>query len=105
MSALSSTETASSLPARQEVASGAEVHGEQRSGSAGLPAPVEQWATSVSGVQFLHPAGLQAAGVSKFDTPPDPAALRTTGRPRFMPVCLPGCFLFKALSSFRCFSY
>jgi len=76
---LSSASTASSFPARQEVASGAGVHGGRRSGAAGLPAPVEQRAASVLGVQLLHPAGLQAAGVPQPDTPAAAPAVCAAG--------------------------
>lgn len=76
----SSISTTSSLPARQEVTSGARVHGEWRSGAAGLPTPVEHWTTSLSGVQLLYPTRLQAAGVPKPNAPSAPPALCTTGR-------------------------
>lgn len=76
----SSISTTSSLPARQEVTSGAGVHGDWCSGTTRLPTPVEQWTTSLSGVQLFHPARLQAAGVPKPNTPSSPSGLCATGR-------------------------
>lgn len=75
----SSISPSSSLPARQEATSGAGVHGDRCTGATTLSAPMEQWTTSVSGVQLFYPAGLQAAGVSKPNTTSASAALHTTG--------------------------
>lgn len=87
-----------SLPARQEVTSGAGVHGDWCSGAAGLPAPVEQRPTSLSGVQLLHAAGLQAAGVPEPHTPAAAAACCATGAAQtFMLLCLSRHSKIKAL--------
>lgn len=76
----SSIPTAASLPARQEVTSGTGVHGDRRSGAEALLAPVEQRPALLSGVQLLHPAGLQAAGVPKCNVPAASPALCAAGR-------------------------
>ena len=94
----SSIPATSSLPARQEVTAGARVHGDWCSGAAGLPPPVEQRPTSLSGVQLLHPARLQAAGVPEPHTPAAPPACCPTGRAQtFMLVCLIQHLKIKAL--------
>lgn len=76
----SSISTTSSVPARQEVTSGAGVRGNWCSGAAGLSTPVEQWTTSLSGVHFFYTARLQAAWVQKPNTPSAPPAKCTSGR-------------------------
>ena len=67
------------LPAGQEVAPGAGVHGGGCQRAPALPAAVEQRWPPQPGVQLLHPPGLPTARVPQPDLPPDPAALLTPG--------------------------
>lgn len=79
LSIFSSTRTTSPLPARQEVATGAGVYGRRCPGATGLPSTVDQRGSSLSGVQLLNTAGLQAARVQKPNTAAAPPAHSATG--------------------------
>lgn len=80
----SSMSTTASLPARQEVTSRAGVHGDWCKGAEGLLASVEQWTTSLSGIQLFHAAGLQVAGIPKSNTPSHSPALCATGTASYL---------------------
>lgn len=79
LSLRSSVSKASTLPARQKDTSETRVHGYWYSGATHVPASVDQWPKALSGIQLFHPARMQAAGISKLNTPASSAALCNTG--------------------------
>lgn len=80
----SSVSTTASLPSRQKVTSGAGVHGDWGTGAEGLLTSVEQWTTSMSGIQLFHAARLQDARIPKSNTPSASPALCATGTASYL---------------------